>query len=196
VYERLSQAGEKLRAAQVGALKGRDADVAGATRSHRQALAAAVAEGTRLASGAGARPASDQLSVTFEALSLAGQHPETPGRLTKPLTPAGFEALGAVPMKTAAGAPKGIVVSRERQAASKEAAAAARERQAAATARERQAAVERQKQAMLEKTQAAAVRKAEADVERAKSAEVFARKKWDQAKRDLEAAEQALRALK
>jgi hypothetical protein len=153
-----------------------------------------VSEGARLASRAGARPATDQLAVTFEALSLASRHPETPGRLTKPLTPAGFEALGGVSVKAAASRPTAIVASRASQAASKEA-AAARERQAAAGARERQAEVERHRQAALEKAQAAALRKAEAEVERARSAEVFARKKWEQAKRDLESAERALRKL-
>jgi len=196
VYQRLSQSGETLRAAQVAALSGRNTDVQGATRAHRQALAAAVDEGMRYASRAGARPAGDQLARTLEALSLASKHPETPGRLTKPLNPAGFEALGGVAVKAAASTPTAIGASQARQAASREAAARARERQSAAGARERQAAVERQRQAALEKAQAAAMRKAEADVERARSAEVFARKKWEQAKELLTTTERALKSLR
>ena len=36
---------------------------------------------------------------TFETLSLAAEHSEAPGRLTRPLQPAGFEALGGIALK-------------------------------------------------------------------------------------------------
>ena len=42
VYDRLVSSGEKLRAAQIEALKGRSADVRRATEAHRKALADAV----------------------------------------------------------------------------------------------------------------------------------------------------------
>jgi hypothetical protein len=188
VYERLSQSGEKLRAAQVAALKGRNADIPAASRAHRQALTAAVEEGTRLASRAGARPASDQLARTFEALSLASEVSETPGRLTKPLNPAGFEALGGVAVRARGPAPARVEAPQVRKSASQQS-------RLALEARERQAVEERKREA-LEKAQAAAIRKAESEVAWATSAEAVARKKWEQAKRDLESAERALRTLK
>ena len=95
-YDRLMKSGEKLRAAQIAALEGRAADVRSASEAHRRAIADAVAEAERLSSGAGAKPSPDALARTFESLSLATRAPETPGRLTDALQPAGFEALAGI----------------------------------------------------------------------------------------------------
>jgi hypothetical protein len=104
-YDRLVSTGEKLRAAQIDALKGRTADVRRATDAHRKALADAVTEALRLASAAGAHPSPDDLTKTLEAVSVARDLPEQQGRLTKVLRPAGFEALAGVPLKELAPAP-------------------------------------------------------------------------------------------
>jgi len=95
-FERLMKAGERLRAAQIGALTGKSADLREAGDAHRKALAGAVKEAERIASEAGSRPSPDALMRTFEALSLAKERPEHPGRLSDALQPAGFEALAGV----------------------------------------------------------------------------------------------------
>ena len=95
-YDRLMKSGERLRAAQIAALEGRDADVRAATETHRRAIADAVREAERLGATAGSKPSPDALARTFEALSVATGAPEPPGRLTQPLQPAGFEALAGV----------------------------------------------------------------------------------------------------
>jgi hypothetical protein len=92
-YDRLMKSGEKLRAAQIAALEGRAADVRAASEAHRRAITEAVAEAERLSAESGAKPGTDALARTFESLSLATSAPETPGRLTDALQPAGFEAL-------------------------------------------------------------------------------------------------------
>jgi hypothetical protein len=95
-YDRLLDRGAKLRKAQIAALSGKgDGDgLREATDAHRAALTEAVREAGRLAAG-GAQHA-DPLTRTLEALSLASEPPEQPGRLTGELQPAGFEALAGV----------------------------------------------------------------------------------------------------
>ena len=92
-YDRLMKSGEKLRAAQIAALEGRNADVRAAGDAHRRAIGEAVAEAERLSVASGAKPGTDALARTFEALSLATTASETPGRLTETLQPAGFVRL-------------------------------------------------------------------------------------------------------
>ena len=95
-YDAVMKGGEALRAAQIAALEGRDADVRGAGEIHRRAIAGAVGEATRLATPTGVKPDADALARTFESLSLASRAPESPGRLTSAIEPAGFEALVGV----------------------------------------------------------------------------------------------------
>ena len=95
-YDRLLKSGDTLRAVQIAALEGRDADVRAAGDMHRRAISEAVAEAERLAAAAGAKPGADALARTFEALSLATRAPAPPGRLTEVLQPAGFEALAGI----------------------------------------------------------------------------------------------------
>jgi hypothetical protein len=166
IYDRLSSAGEKLRAAQIAALKGRSADVRAAGEAHRKAIAAAVTEASRLASAAGAHPAVDELTRMFEAVSLARELPEPPGRFTTAMQPAGFEALAGVAVKARPAAE----VERE------EARARSEQQEQAASARLKQKAIE------------GARRK----LERARSAEARARAAWERAKRELHAAKMQL----
>jgi len=92
-YERLMSAGRQLRKAQLAALAKRTADVRGAADAHRRALADAVHAAEAIAARDGHTVDADRLSRTLDALSLAEAPPDAPGRLTRPLAPAGFEAL-------------------------------------------------------------------------------------------------------
>ena len=168
VYDRLIKSGAALRTAQVAALAGRKADVRGSADAHRGALAAAVKEALRLSASAGVNPNQDALTQTCEALSLCVKTEEPPGRLTKPLRPAGFEALAGVAVKAAPAKAEG---GRERQ----------RKEEAAAAERERQAEAD--------------LRSARSALERAQRAEARARSEWEDRKRDLDRAAQALADL-
>jgi hypothetical protein len=95
-YDRLMASGRALRAAQIGALTGTSADLRQATADHRATLSAALATAVQLAAQAGVRVQSEPLSRMLEALSLAPDRSNTPGRFTDVLQPAGFEALAGV----------------------------------------------------------------------------------------------------
>ena len=171
-FDRLRKAGEKLRAAQIAALKGKQADVRGASEAHRKVIAEATSEAQKLAQAAGASPSPDELTRTLEALSLAADEPETAGRFTKALQPAGFEALGAVPQR--------LITTRNTT--------------------DTKAHIQRKRQQEETKKKEAAQKRAELDAEAAKdraaNAEGHARKAWERAKRDLDAAERRLELVR
>jgi hypothetical protein len=153
--------------------------------AHRRAVADAVKEAERLAAAAGASPAADALMRTFETLSLASGSPEAPGRLTKALLPAGFEALAGVtpkavpaPLAFKAREAGGSVGAAPRSAGSK--VDQKKEQAAAEAARKREAAI---------KSAAAAVARAEA-------AEQLARTAWERSHDKLLEARQALSKLR
>jgi len=190
-YDGVRTSGEQFRRAQVAALNGRSADVRSTAEAHRKAIGDAVAVASRLAAGAGARPSADALARTFEALSLAPELPEPHGRLTRPLQPAGFEALTGVAVRPITRADPvrqvrlvhpasanraqldlGAIRSREREARSAAAAEGRRQRELAAAARRTKAAI----------------KSAEVRVEKARKAETRARQAWERAKSDLDAA--------
>jgi hypothetical protein len=172
VFDRVIKSGERLRAAQVASLEGRRADVRAAGDAHREAIAAAVKEAERLSSGSGSKPPADALMRTFEALSLATEPPEPPGRLTKPLQPSGFEALAGVRVKEPA-----RVIGRVTPAVEPE-------RKPDRAARE------------AARRHDAAVKAAEAALARAEAAESQSRSVWEQAHERLLEARKALRSLK
>jgi hypothetical protein len=184
VYDRLMKSGERVRKAQIAALTGKSADIREANDAHRRAVADAVKEAQRFAAEAGSRPGPDALMRTFEALSLAGEPPAAPGRMSKELRPAGFEALAGVTPKIrvrhvrlkpdatqspsgarlkpdATQSPSGVRLQRPSGVRLQP-----DKRQTAAEARRR--AAEERKRAAEEKKRAAAVKKAEAAVERAR----------------------------
>jgi hypothetical protein len=188
VYERLVSSGEKLRAAQIDALKGRSADVRRATDAHRKAIAGAVAEALRLASEAGVHPSPDELTRTLEAASLARELPEQSGRLTKVLQPAGFEALAGVPVKarpTTSSAGSAAPVARPESLP--------RARTPLKLAEPPKSA-ERQRKAE-ERRKKKAIERATAIAARAKAAEARARTAWERSKQALAAAELTLSRL-
>ena len=186
-FDRLMKSGEKLRAAQIAALEGRAADVRAASDAHRRAVADAVTEAERLAAPAGARPGADALARTFESLSLATNGPESPGRLTDALRPAGFEALAGIAdikvrspkSEVGSGRPEGVKPAGERRTENAERRTPndARRAKAAAQAAAREAAARREHEA--------AVKKAEVELARAEGAERQARDTWERAHDDL-----------
>ena len=166
-FDQLRKSGERLRTVQIAALKGKAADLRGATDAHRKAIAEAALHASRFAQSAGVHPGADELTRTLEALSVAPELPEAPGRLTRPLQPAGFEALSGIPVaQVVAKAPRALEKDKEKK---EEASARAK--------------------AQTE----AEVAKAEAARDRAAAEEAQARKAWERAKLGLEAAERALK---
>ena len=179
VYDRLVKSGGAFRSAQIAALGGGSADVRDAADAHRAAIAGAVKEALRLAASSALRPDADALSQTFEALSLVIAQTEPAGRLSKPLRPAGFEALAGVTVKAPAH------VRGEPQAAPESAKLSddVRTRQ-----RERE-------QAEADRQRRAEIKNAQDTLGRAQAAEADARAHWERRKRELDAAEQALARL-
>jgi hypothetical protein len=149
IFDRLIKSGEQLRTAQVAALEGRKADVRAATEAHREAVAEAVQQAERLA--VGVHPSTDALMRTFEALSLKPDTGEAPGRLTKPLQPAGFEALAGVKVaapRAPAAPAKSPAAQRKEEAARKQAEAAQKKHEA--EIKRAEAALERAKKKMAD----------------------------------------------
>jgi hypothetical protein len=171
VYDRLLKSGKALRSAQIAALGGKSADVRGAGEAHREAIAGAVKEARRLAVSSGGQPNTDALARTFEALSLATREVEPDGRLTKPLSPAGFEALAGVTVKAHAPRPQGREVPPPENQK------------------------KRVKEAEADRLKQEQIRDAQASLEQARQAEASARADWERRKRDLDSARQALDRL-
>jgi hypothetical protein len=168
VFDRLRKSGERLRSAQIAVLKGKSADLRAATDTHRKAIADAASRAAQLAESAGVHPGADELTRTLEALSLAAELPEPPGRLTRPLQPAGFEALSGIPVaRVVATAPRAKEEERDKD----------KKEEAVAKAKARAEAD---------------VANAEAARDRAAAAEAQARKTLERAKRELDAAERAV----
>ncbi len=198
LYDRVIKSGERLRSAQIAALEGKRADVRSASEAHRRAVAGAVAEAGRLAAAAGSHPSPDALMRTFEAISLAADAPEHPGRLTEAVQPAGFEALlGVTPKPAAPGTPPG----RERRPdtpaprAREAAAPRASEDRHAVRERERRQAAEARRQAAEEKKRQAAIRNGKAAIVRAKASEARARAAWERAQEAVRKAEKELAVI-
>ena len=199
-FDRVMKSGEKVRKAQIAALEGRSVDVRAASDAHRRAVAEAVGEAQRLSASAGSAPSPDALSRTFEALSLAGEAPESLGRLTQPLQPAGFEALAGVKPQPGAA----VFAFPRREDASPKSSSAKRDKpekeekedSRQTRAEEQRAAREREKAAAAAREHQAAVKQAEAKVARAEAAEQQARAVWDKAHDALLDARRALAAAK
>jgi hypothetical protein len=203
-YERLVKNGERLRTAQIAALEGKKADVAGAGAAHRQAIADAVSQAQKLAAAAGAAPDADALMRTFETLSLAATPPDRPGRLVGALQPAGFEALaGVTPAATGRAQVLGGGLRSGGQAKRSQApAATVRMTTARASAVEKPKATDRKREREAEiARQGEMARRAEIVTAEAMLASVDveeqrARKAWEQAHDALLAARRALFNLK
>ena len=165
-YDRLMRAGEKLRHAQIAALTGKAAELRGAGDAHRRALADAVREAERIASGSGSKPAADALMRTFEALSLAKEPPAAPGRLVEALQPAGFEALAGVTPKVQVRLKPDTTTAGHPTTAGHTTTAV---RSVRLQADQKRLEADQKKRAAEEKKRAAQIKKAEAALERAKA---------------------------
>jgi hypothetical protein len=200
-YDRLIKSGERLRAAQIAALEGRPSDAREADAAHRRAIAAAVAEAERMASAGGSQPGADALTRTFEALSLAATTTGSPGRLTEPLQPAGFEALlGITP---AAPPVPGEPVARPQLVARPSGGRGHAEPAKRTAAEERKARLEEERererqQAAAEEARkhAAEIKLAEAALTKAEAVEREARATWETAHETLIESRRELARLK
>jgi hypothetical protein len=140
VYDELTARAEDLRATHQATLRGKRADLRGASRDHEQAVEAALKATLALLAEDGQPPTdATRQAIATTLRGLPGDEP--PGRLTRPLQPRGFELLagaaaGGGKVREAAAAAKTPVLApapakggRKQDAAEK---AAARERQAEA----------------------------------------------------------------
>jgi hypothetical protein len=194
-FNRVIEAGERVRKSQIAALEGKTVDLRAVTAAHREAIAAAVREAESLAAGAGSHPSPDALTRTLEALSLSPKSPAPFGRLTDQLQPAGFEALAGIsPAPPERDRP---VPSSARGLQSEKASPAspAAIRAAAAAEARRQAAEVKEREAEARKREAE-IRKAEATLARAQAAEREAHDTWLRTQREVDEARQALTRAK
>jgi hypothetical protein len=193
-YDRLVKAAERLRGEHRKLLSGKASDIREAEQSHREALRHAVDMIKSLLEGAGQAQSPATLTAVQETLEAlpAG---DSPGRLTRPLKPLGFEALSGVAIK-----PGLRIVDKPTRAAPKQdageetpapsAADRARERQLAKQReKEERERKERQREAERElKAAEAAMLKAEEAVKRAEKALSDARAQRDEAVREYQRA--------
>jgi hypothetical protein len=94
-FDQLIRASERLRAAHAQRLSGKPTDVAPAEGVHRAALKAAVEEARGLLGEAGDASSPATINAVTETLQLLPSAAAS-GRLTRPLKPAGFEALAGL----------------------------------------------------------------------------------------------------
>jgi hypothetical protein len=197
LFDRLQRSGTELRSAQVTALEGRPSDVRAAADAHRQALSSAVERAMQLAETAGLHPSRDGVTRTLEALSLASKPPEPPGRLIHPLQPGGFEMLAGVEPAKREPPENGVPLTGNASVGLKSRAPLTR-----APARpdaKQLAAVERaRKQAVAAQTRRRdlAIAELERAVDRSEAKASRARRAWEQATQELEAAERRLKAMR
>ena len=193
-FDRVVKSGERLRAAQIASLEGRRADVRAASDAHRQAVGEAVKEAERLSRDRESAPPADALMRTFEALSLLSDLPESPGRMTKALQPAGFEALAGV---TPRERPETERAERDHQRRADLRVVPARTQDPAPAKRETEAARKREREEReAARRHEAAMKAAEAALARAETAEKDARSTWERAHDELLQARQTLRDLR
>ena len=95
-YNRLTQAGERLRAEHRKLLTGKSADIRAAEQGHREALRTAVDKIKRLLNDSGHAATEATLTAVQETLEALPSD-DRAGRLVKPLKPMGFEALAGIP---------------------------------------------------------------------------------------------------
>lgn len=197
LVDRLVAASEAVRAEHQRALAGEKASIAGAEQAHREVLREAVAAAKSVLTAGGHAVAPATLDAVRDTLS-ALPSPEANGRLVKPLTPRGLDALAglvlaarpgpiAAPDAPAPRAPAARPVAaaaddaaRKRQA--REAEKAAKEREARRKAAE--AALAKARQALADAD--AAAEQAERDLAARQVERTTAREAFKQAQRLVE----------
>ncbi len=196
LVDRLVAAAEAVRAEHQRALAGEKAAIAGAEQTHREVLREAVAAAKDVLTAGGHALTPGTLDAVRDTLS-ALPSPEANGRLTRPLTPRGLDALAGLVLaarpgpSAAPGAPaprppaaKPPVAdddtARKRQA--REAEKAAREREARRTTAD--AALAKARQALADADEA--VEQAERDLAARQAERVTARDRLKRAQRLVE----------
>ena len=190
-YEALVAASTEMRKTHRAVIEGRKGDLRAAGREHETALDAALKATLALLKAAG-QPATDTTRHAILNTLRALPSEEPPGRLTKALTPGGFEMLAGV----SAAAPAGRAARKPPAAKTTQSAQprtgrpdSKAEREAVRAAekeRERRAAAER---AVREADQRA--RQVEFEAARATREVTKAERRLDEARTELEAAQQA-----
>jgi hypothetical protein len=97
-YEALVESAQRLRTAHRAVLGGRKADLRQADADHRAAVKAALTVTQRLVSEAGQKISGATQTEILQSLERLPSG-EPPGRLTKALSPEGFEALQGMPIR-------------------------------------------------------------------------------------------------
>jgi hypothetical protein len=180
-YDALVAAAERLRSAHRAALAGKKVDLRDPDDAHRRALNVALKEGIAILARAGHPATSSTVDVVSKTLAALPVDSEPPGRLTRPLTPGGFELFANV--KPAAR----VLRMPDRRPAER---APTDDQKRESQERRRGAAREalREAEATLRKAESAAARLAER-VERAEAALAEAERDARDARRNLEKAD-------
>ena len=222
VYRALVDAAENLRATHKAVLAGRRGDLRAASRTHEEALDAALKAALAIAAEEG-HPPSDAARQTIVTTLRALPGADPPGRLRQALMPGGFEALTGLPSggrvvspPPQGRAPKAPAANRAASAAAPakkvDKAELARARQAAAAAGKALSSAEQaSRREEFEAARAArdaeasarrvtrareAVEEAQAELEQAEQEAAAANKKRDAARTRAEAADKALAAAR
>jgi hypothetical protein len=201
VYDELLSTGEQLRAAQVGALKGRATDISGASERHAEALTHAIAEAARIAQNAGVAPQDEGLRRMFEAVSIRESLPAPHGRFVKPLEPGGFEALAGIALAPPARPQDAESGRREREttvAGTRGTEASPAEKRRSQQQERRREEDERRRErerAEAQRRRKAAIQAAERRATQALEAERRAKAAWEEARRAVHDADRALADL-
>jgi hypothetical protein len=184
-WDALIEASNRLRSAHRAALSGKKVDLRDPDAAHRSALNSALKETTQILSRAGHPTTSSTLDAVSKTLAALPADDVPPGRLTRPLSPAGFELFSGVKP-----APRGVVLRMPDRRPSPE----ARNTRAAAAAKQalREAEGAMQKAESLASRHAERVERAEAALEEAEKEATEARKAADKAAARADAARSAL----
>jgi hypothetical protein len=181
-YDRLIDAAEAMRKAHKAVIEGKRGDLRSAGREHELAVETALKSTVELLKER-EQPVTDATRHAILNILRALPSDEPPGRLSRALTPGGFEMLAGVTPRKAAGArPTPAPVSRPGPADSKAAKEAARQRT------EREAAERAVRDAEHH------ARRAEFEAARAVRDATKAEKRFEEARRALEAAQEEAEA--
>jgi hypothetical protein len=190
-YDALTSAAERLRSAHRAALAGKKVDLRDPDEAHRRALNAALKEAIAILERAGHPATSSTVDVISKTLAALPVDSEPPGRLTRPLTPGGFELFANV--KPAAR----VLRMPDRRPAGRDRSTPTDEQKREDLERRRVAAREtlREAESSLRKAESAASRHAER-VERAEAALAEAERDEREVRRGLEKAEARVEAAR
>jgi hypothetical protein len=186
-WDALIEASNRLRSAHRAALSGKKVDLRDPDAAHRSALNSALKETTQILSRAGHPTTSSTLDAVSKTLSALPADDIPPGRLTRPLSPAGFELFSGVKP-----APRGVVLRMPDRRPSKE--PEVRNTRAIGAAKQalREAESAMQKAEALASRHAERVERAEAALEEAEKEAAEARKAADKAAARVDTARTAL----